>query len=178
MINIAEALNSFASETEQADVPQLEESVFVLTGSQLQNLLYKAVQECTQPLKAEIQDLKSAVARQDEKLASMESIELQDMKTLSHDISDAYTAIDEIDAKISRKHPGKTEIFRVGKIEKYLADRSDHKATFESLKGHLGVDNVRLNEAIKALMDSSPGRYGIIRTPGDKRKRTLVMLPK
>jgi len=59
-----------------------------------------------------------------------------------------------------------------------MAARPDHKATFESLRGHLGVDKDLLNDAIKILMASSPGRYGIVRAPGDKRKRILVMLPK
>ncbi len=77
-----------------------------------------------------------------------------------------------------RKEPGKTEISRAEKIEKYLSARPDHKATFETLKGHLRIDNVLLNQAIKTLMKVSPGRYGITRAPGDKRKRTLVMLPK
>ena len=78
----------------------------------------------------------------------------------------------------ARREPGKTEISRAEKIEKYLAARPDHKATFETLKGHFRIDNVLLNQAIKTLMDRAPGRYGITRAPGDKRKRTLVMLPK
>ena len=78
----------------------------------------------------------------------------------------------------ARREPGKTEISRAEKIEKYIAARPDHKATFETLKGHLQIDNVLLNQAIKTLMDRAPGRYGITRAPGDKRKRTLVMLPK
>ena len=70
------------------------------------------------------------------------------------------------------------ELSRAEKIEKYLLSRPDHKATFETLKGYLGVDKDRLKEAIRTLMEASPGRYGIARTPGDKRKRSLVMLPK
>jgi len=78
----------------------------------------------------------------------------------------------------SKKGPGKTETSRAEKIEKYLSSRPDHRATFETLKGNLGVDKARLHEAIKTLMDASPGQYGIVRVPGDKRKRILVMLPK
>lgn len=77
-----------------------------------------------------------------------------------------------------KRAPGKTETTRAEKIERYLASRPDHKASFETLKGHLGIGKDLLNDAIKTLMESSPGRYGIIRTPGDKRKRTLVMIPK
>lgn len=79
---------------------------------------------------------------------------------------------------LKEKKPGKTELSRAEKIERYMAARPDHKATFETLRGHLGIDKDRLNEAIKTLMASSPGRYGIARATGDKRKRTLVMFPK
>ena len=76
----------------------------------------------------------------------------------------------------AKSSPGKTELSRAEKIEKYLASRPDHKATFETLKGHLGVDNDLLGIAIKSLLPS--GKYAIIKTPGDKRKRALVMLPR
>jgi TolA-binding protein len=78
----------------------------------------------------------------------------------------------------AKRSPGKTELSRAEKIGKYLAARPDHKAAFETLRGHLGIDKDLLNDAIKALMASSPGRYGIARGTGDKRKRALIMLPK
>jgi len=78
--------------------------------------------------------------------------------------------------ELKDKKPGKTELSRAEKIERYLAARPDHKATFETLKGHLGIDNDLLGIAIKSLLPS--GKYAIIKTPGDKRKRTLVMLPR
>jgi hypothetical protein len=70
------------------------------------------------------------------------------------------------------------EKIRADKIERYLRERPDHRATYETLRGFLGVDKARLNEAIKILVASEPGRYGIMRLPGDKRKRVLIMLPK
>ena len=117
---------------------------------------------------------RSQVARQGEDIAALKSTENLNFS----DIRDLYTAIDEIDIKINHKEPGKTEISRAEKIERYLQARPDHKATFETLKGHLGIDNTRLKEAIHTLMDSSPGRYTIVNTATDKRKRILVMLSK
>ena len=123
-------------------------------------------------LQDEIRDLKVTVTRQQEDIASLKAAE----KLNFSDIRDLYAAIDEIDHL--QKEPGKTELSRVEKIEKYLQTRPDHRATFETLKGHLGIDKHRLREAIRTLMMSSPGRYGIIRASGDKRKQILVMLPK
>ncbi len=79
----------------------------------------------------------------------------------------------------AKKSPGKTELSRAEKIERYLAARPDHRAAFETLKGYLQLDNVRLNEAITTLMSTHPGRYSIQKaTTGDKRKKILIMLPK
>jgi len=109
-------------------------------------------------------------------MASLETLQEQDTNRICVDI--AYDRRRLTALEHPAKEPGKTDLSRAEKIERYLAARPDHKATFETLKGHLGIDKVLLNQAVKALMASSPGRYGITRTPGDKRKRTLIMLPK
>jgi cytoskeletal protein RodZ len=54
MIEVAEAINSFAPVAQQADVSPSEESVFVLSGSQLQEIISRAVQDATEPLYREI----------------------------------------------------------------------------------------------------------------------------
>ena len=168
-------INSFAPIAAQTDFPvsPSEEAVFILTSSQLQDIITKAIEKAIQPLQDEVRDLKATIARLDEKIATLEATQ----ETQADNQLIQLRLIHEL-KEVSKKRPGKTEISRADKIEKYLASRPDHRATFETLKGHLGVDKARLKEAIKTLMASSPGRYGITRTPGDKRKRTLVMLPK
>ena len=129
--------------------------------------------EASQPLQERIESLESMIARQSEKIAALEA-------TASHQEENLLIQlrlIHELKERVKRS-PGKTELSRAEKIERYLAARPDHKATFETLRGHLGIDKDLLNDAIKTLMASSPGRYGIARATGDKRKRTLVMLPK
>jgi hypothetical protein len=126
------------------DVQPDEEPVFILTSSQLQEIVERAIERATERIWLEI-----ALDRQ--RIARLEN------------------PIEE---------PGKTDVSRAEKIEKYLKSRSDHKADFETLKGHLGVDKFALNAAIRTLINSFPGRYGIIKSSGDKRKRTLIMLPR
>jgi len=126
-----------------------------------------------QQLLAELTALRSEVAGL---RATVDTLEKENT-TLSDNVLIQLQLIKQLQ-EAARREPGKTEISRAEKIEKYLAARPDHKATFETLKGHLRIDNVLLNQAIKTLMDRAPGRYGITRAPGDKRKRTLVMLPK
>lgn len=147
-----------------------------MTYSQLQDLIVQAVQEAIQPLQDEIAQNHQEIAALRLKMASLETLQEQDTNRICVDI--AYDRRRLTALEHPAKEPGKTDLSRAEKIERYLAARPDHKATFETLKGHLGIDKVLLNQAVKALMASSPGRYGIVRAPGDKRKRTLIMLPK
>ena len=144
--------------------------------NRLRDIIKEAVQEAIQPLQDRIESQDARIAAQDEKIAALESTQEHDVNRICLDIAYDRQRISRLEHPI--KEPGKTETSRAEKIEKYLASRPDHRATFETLKGHLGVDKDRLKEAIKTLMTASPGRYAIIHAPGDKRKRTLVMLPR
>ena len=147
-----------------------------MTYGQFQDLITQAVEKAIEPLQDRVESLEATNTCQAVKIAALESTQEGDITRLALDIAYDRQRISRLEHPI--KGPGKTEISRSEKIEKYLASRPDHKATFETLKGHLGVDKNRLKETIKTLMASDPGRYGITRTPGDKRKRTLIMLPK
>ncbi|MFZ3133102.1 MAG: hypothetical protein WBH08_01395 [Methanothrix sp.] len=127
--------------------------------------------EASQPLQERIEFLESIIARQCEKIAALEA-------TASHQEENLLIQFRLIH-ELKDKKPGKTELSRAEKIERYLASRPDHKATFETLKGYLQLDNVRLNETIKTLLSAHPGRYSIQKAQtGDKRKKILIMLPK
>jgi hypothetical protein len=118
-----------------------------------------------------VKKIKPDIIAQDEKLAALERTQ----ETQAENKLNMLRLINDL----RHKEPGKTEISRAKKIAKYLQERPDHQATYEMLKGHLHINNDLLNKSIKLLMRDSPGRYGIARTPGgDKRKRTLIMLPR
>ena len=173
MDNVALAkINTFGKSPKADFVSPSEEAVFILTSGQLQDLITQAVEKATQPLQDQLSDTRAIVDNQVEKITALEAT----VNTLSDNQLIQLRLIHEL--RQAEKVPGKTETSRAEKIEKYLASRPDHRATFETLKGNLGVDKARLHEAIKTLMDASPGQYGIVRVPGDKRKRVLVMLPK
>ena len=170
MTNAASAINSFLPAQDAcSSVSQSEDPVFILSSAQLQEIITKAIQ----PLKQEIARDRKEIAALRDQLSSLE----KDRDVLSDNQLIQLRLIQDLKEKAKRE-PGKTELSRAEKIERYLAARPDHKATFETLRGHLGIDKDLLNDAIKTLMASSPGRYGISRAPGDKRKRALIMLPK
>jgi hypothetical protein len=161
MIKVAEAINSFAQNAEQTDVPPVEESIFHPTTTPEPQIGYEYLYQIVQAQAREIEALKS-------KLEAMQ----KDLDTLAENDINQLRLI----ADLKHKEPGKTELSRAEKIAKYLRDRPDNKAAFETLKGHLGVGNDLLYDSIKTLIESHPGAYRITKTPGDKRKRALVML--
>ena len=136
-------------------------------------LLAEPIEAAPQSLPDRISYLESIIVQLREENAALAATQA----TLSDNQLIQLRLIHELKEKAKRS-PGKTELSRAEKIERYLAARPDHKATFETLRGHLGIDKDLLNDAIKTLMASSPGRYGVSRAPGDKRKRALIMLPK
>ena len=155
MIEVANArINSFAHVAQQADVSPSEESVFVLTSSQLQEIITRAIQKATEPLKTELQELRD--------------IELQDMRTLSHDIQDVFEAIQEIDQHIQIKpqplQKDRGEILRAllaangGKMLRSHARKKMHlsESRFSELLAVMGdfieTRPYRLNESWKLLV--------------------------
>ena len=166
-------INTFGTSPNADFVSPSEESAFILTTPPLSALITQAVEKAIQPLQDEVRDLKTTVARQREMIAALQAT--QD----THADNQLIQLRLINDLREAKKGPGKTEISRADKIEKYLTSRPDHRATFETLKGQLQVDNVRLNEAIKILITTSDRSYSIQKeTTGDKRKRILVMLPR
>ena len=162
----------------EANAPP-SEPIFVLTSSQLQEIITKAIE----PLQEELSELRATVASQGEEIAALKATvaeqkaDYESMNLLRcRDFVNVSRRVNALERK--KDEPGKTETARSEKIEKYLASRPDHRATYETLKGHLGIDKDLLGDAIKTLMAASPGRYGIVGVPGDKRKRALIMLPK
>ncbi len=175
-------INTLPSTARQAGFESPSELI-TLSYGQLQDLIVRAVQEAIQPLQDEVAQLREEIDQDHQeiaslhtKLASLENLQEQDTTRIYTDIAYDRKRIAALEQP--KKEPGKTETSRAEKITRYLEARPDHKATYETLKGMLQVDNVLLSQAIKTLMESSPGRYGITKAPGDKRKRTLIMLPK
>jgi hypothetical protein len=66
MIEIAEAINSFASVAQQTEVSP-EEPIFVLTGCQLQEIISRAIQDAMEPLYQEIAYDRQRIAKLEQK---------------------------------------------------------------------------------------------------------------
>jgi len=177
MIETATAINTLPYAARQAGFESPSEQLITLTYAQLQDLIKRAIEQAVQPLQDEIAQLRDDIGAMRSKITALERLQEQDITRVYQEVAYDRQRIAKLEHP-PQKAPGKTVLTRAEKLEKYLASRPDHKANFETLRGHLGVNKARLNEAIKTLMDLSPGRYAIARAPSDKRKRILVMLPK
>ncbi len=176
MTKLASAsINTFGPSPKADSVPPSEQTISLSYG-QLQDLVKGAVEQAIEPLHEEIAQDRQEIEALRSTVASLETALYQEICRICLDI--AYDRKRLAKLEHPTKEPGKTETSRAEKIEKYLASRPDHRASFETLKGMLQINNVLLNQTIKILMDGSPGRYGVTKAPGDKRKRTLVMLPR
>jgi hypothetical protein len=69
MIKVAEAINSFAPTTAQQVHETPEEPIFVLTSSQIKDIIERAIQ----PLQDEVRDLKGTVANLEDKVSNLEA---------------------------------------------------------------------------------------------------------
>lgn len=76
------------------------------------------------------------------------------------------------------KELGQTSIDRAKRIDHYMESRPDHKASYESLRGWLGINSVLLNLSIAALIKMHPGKYARAQDKVNKRNRWLVVVPR
>ena len=152
----------------------LAESIYAFPVSPSASFLQalQSLQDEIAQLREEIDQDRQEIAALRLKMASLE----KDRDTLSENQLIQLRLIHEL--KERRGEPTRAEASRAEKIERYLAARSDHRATYETLRGHLGIGRDLLNDAIGTLLAASPGKFQIVRAPGDRRKRALIMLPK
>lgn len=150
MIGVATArINSFAPVAQQADVPP-EEPIFVLTGSQLQDIISRAIQplqDQVQDLKGEVSQLKVIVVRQQEDIASLKSTENLNFS----DIRDLYTAIDEIDQR-QRIKPQPLQKDR-GEILKALLVANGGKMLRSHARKKMHLSESRFSELLATMED-------------------------
>ncbi len=66
-------INSFAHVAQQVQEQPSEESVFVLSSSQLQEIITQGVQDATKSLNSKIDALEDRIIKQDEKIVALEA---------------------------------------------------------------------------------------------------------
>ena len=147
MVEIALAkINSFAHVAQQAKVSP-EEPVFVLTSSQLQEIIKQAIQ----PLQDEVRDLKDiVVANLESKVLALTTTQEQEVNRLAVDIAFDRQRI----AKLEHA-PGPANEDRIEKLKDYLTAKKDAglrpEASFTEARAYLEVSRSQFSQLISKL---------------------------
>ena len=119
---------------------------------------------------------RSTIACQGEDIAALKTTEDQDFKILSHDISDAFVAIDEIDQRQQNKGPtvqpqpkGSKTNARITTLKTALKARGGGM-TFKEAEKLLGIKRNQMTKLVSQLDKRS---FEIFARAGSKREKII-----
>lgn len=140
MDNVASArINNFGPSLKAGVTPE-EESVFVLTGSQLQEIISRTIQ----PLQEEMTALRS-------RLIKLESLQEQDTTRICLDIAYDRQRL----AKLEKSEPGPTDEERIEMLQGYLRDKKTAglrpDASFTEARTYLEVSRSQFSKLVGKL---------------------------
>ena len=140
MTKLADAsINSFGPMPE-AGVPPEEETIFVLTAGQLQEIISRSIQ----PLQEEMAALRS-------RLVELESLQEQDTTRICLDIAYDRQRL----AKLEKSEPGPTDEERIEKLRGYLRDKKAAglrpDASFTEARTYLEVSRSQFSKLVGKL---------------------------
>jgi len=159
-------INSFAPITAQTDfVPPSEEAVFILTASQLKDLIKKAIQ----PLQDEFGQLRATVARQGAMIAALEAT--QDTHEDNQLIQ--LRLINDLREAAKPREITKTQENRIKILRALLAARGGKMLTKEA-RQIMKMDK----GAFSRLVDAMPGYIETKPYSLNKRQTILVLKPR
>ena len=147
LIEVASAvINTFGTTSPKADVSPSEEPIFVLTGSQLQEIISRAIQ----PLQDEVRDLKDIVANLESEVSALTFTQEQEVNRLAVDIAFDRQRI----AKLEHA-PGPANEDRIKKLKGYLTAKKDAglrpEASFTEARAYLEVSRSQFSQLISKL---------------------------
>jgi hypothetical protein len=169
-------INSLPS-TAQADfVPPADEPVFILTSSQLQDIISQAIQPALDRI-SEIEDRMDRLEEENAtlrlKMASLESTEEQDVTRIYSDVAQDRQRISKLESKPTGPAPtappqGEKTVARVAKIDEVLKSRGP--TTLTQLEHILGICKATMTRLLGKL---DMRRYELHARPGDAREKVL-----
>jgi len=160
---LASAISTFGN------VSPSEESIFVLTSLQLQEIIAKAIQ----PLQDEVSQLRATVDRQGEKIAALESSEEHDVNRICLDIAYDRQRLARLEkgqcSPPTTPPPGSKTASRIEKVKDFLKTRGGG-ATFQECERLLGIRPNQMSRLVSMLDMRS---WEIFARSGDLRQKVL-----
>ena len=136
-----ESIYGFAPVAQQAEVSP-EEPIFVLTGSQLQDIISRAVL----PLQAELQDLKDTIVLQGEKITALEAT--QDLQA-----ENSFIQLQLINDLRKDKEPQPLQKDR-GEILRALLAANGGKMLAKDARQKMHLDRATFSRLVSTMIDS------------------------
>lgn len=170
MDNIAVAsINSFGS-TPKANVPQSEESIFVLSGSELKAIIAKAIQEATKPILTRLSDLEGTLRTQEEEIVDLRAFGEAEIERVCVDIAQDRRRLATLEESrtITTVPPGDKTTARIEQIKSILKSRG--ATSFGELERILKISPREMLRITKKL---DLRYFEITRRPGDARQKVL-----
>jgi predicted RNase H-like nuclease (RuvC/YqgF family) len=178
MSEIASArINSLPSHLAQAHAPPSEEAVFILTASQLKDIITQALQ----PLQDRVSSLEEKIDRLEEenaalrlKLASIETTEEHDVTRIYTDIAYDRQRLARLETRGAAPAPtappqGEKTSDRITKLKDYLKSRGSG-ATFHEVERLL---DIKPNQMTKLVSQLDKRSFEVFTRSGDGRQRVL-----
>ena len=166
MSEIASAkINSFAPVAQQADVSP-SEPIFALTGSQLQEIIKQAIQEATEPILQDLQDIRQEVQYLKDATPGITSLRVDDCFEAIEQIDEHLARIDR--TKTTTPPRGEKTLARIAEIDSILKTRGP--TTLKELERILGIDQATMTRLLGKI---DKRRYEIHSRPGDEREKVL-----
>lgn len=166
MTKVAVAINSFLPTEQQADFVSPSEQSITVSLSDLRQIIAEAVQEAIQPLQDEVTELKGTVARQDEKIRSLETTQEHEITRLCVDIATdrrRLAALEKVEPQPMQKDRG--EILRA------LLAANGGKMLAKDARQKMHLPENRFSELL-AMMEE---HIDIKPLHSDKRKLVIIL---
>ena len=158
-------INSFAPVAQQAEVSP-EEPIFVLTGSQLQEIITNAIQEATEPILQDLQDIRQEVQYLKDAKPGITSLRVDDCFEAIEQIDEHLARIDR--AKTTAPPRGEKTLARINKIDTILKARGP--TTLKELGRTLKISSREMSRILSKL---DKRRFELHSRPGDDREKVL-----
>ncbi len=147
MIEVANAgINTFGITSPKANVSPSEEPIFVLSSSQLQEIISRAIQ----PLQDEVQSLKDTIASLESKVSALTTTQEQEVNRLAVDIAFDRQRIAKLEHAL-----GPANEARIEKLKDYLTAKKDAglrpEASFTEARAYLEVSRSQFSQLISKL---------------------------
>ena len=165
-------INTFGK-SPNADFVSPSEQLITLTLGQLQDFVTQAVEKAIQPLQDEVESLRATVARQDEKIAALESTQEHDVNRLCLDICQDRQRISKLEQRPTitppAQPPGDKTAARIAKLKDFLKTRGGG-CSFQECERLLDIHPNQMTKLVSQLDKRS---FEVFTRAGDSRQRII-----